>query len=152
MEKLQNVTNTLLGVLNDSCTNCVIDEEYFDCDPDHPTYLTYRARLEGTSEADSNSLVSVIEAWVRTQPNITLDEELTVDSMCSVLILSPNEELCVITTSPTDPEPEPVLSLQNIAIIAGVGGGILLICVVALVVGLRLGCKFWCRPKKPAEE
>ena len=127
--------------MNESCTNCVIDEEYFDCDPDHPTYLFYIARLEGTSEIDSNSLVSLIEEWVITQPNITLYVD------CLVL----PEVLCVMpATSSTDPEP--VLSLQNIAIIAGVGGGMLLICVIALVVGLRLGSKYWFRPKKPSEE
>ena len=150
-EKLKNITYAVLDVLRGSCANCAIDEEYFACDSESPTYVTYRARLEGTSETDSGSLIPLIEAWARSGPNITAGGLLTVNSQCPVSISSltnPEEGLC---ESPTTAPDEQILSIQNIAIIAGVGGGILLIFVVFLVIGLRLCCKYSCRPK-PSEE
>ena len=76
-EKLGKITNTLLNMLRDSCTSCdiagnTIDDESFTCDPESPGYVTYRGRLEGTSERDSGSLISLIESWVDTEPNITV--------------------------------------------------------------------------------
>jgi hypothetical protein len=142
----------VLDVLRGSCANCAIDEEYFACDSESPTYVTYRARLEGTSETDSGSLIPLIEAWARSGPNITAGGLLTVNSQCPVSISSltnPEEGLC--ESPPTTAPDEQILSIQNIAIIAGVGGGILLIFVVFLVIGLRLCCKYSCRPK-PSEE
>ena len=156
-EKLDDITGAVLAELRDSCHNCAItsstiDEEYFACDSESPTYVTYRARLEGTSETDSGSLIPLIEAWARSGPNITAGGLLTVNSQCPVSISSltdPEEGLCEYP--PTTAPDEQILSIQNIAIIAGVGGGILLIFVVFLVIGLRLCCKYSCRPK-PSEE
>ena len=75
-DKLDDIVDALLETLTTSCADCAItsstiDEEYFVCDPESPGYVTYRARLEGTSETDSGSLVSLIETWVKTGPNIT---------------------------------------------------------------------------------
>ena len=72
--KLEEVTSTVQEVLNDSCqcqiTADSIDEESFACSEDSSNYVTYRARLNGTSEQDSASLISLIEDWVATGPTI----------------------------------------------------------------------------------
>ena len=87
------MTDAVLDKLKTSCANCTItsstiDEQYFAaCDPENPTYLTYRARLEGTSEIDSNSLISLIEEWARGKPSIIIGGvEMTVDFNCPVAI------------------------------------------------------------------
>ena len=81
--------------------------ESFTCYPESPTYVTYRARLEGTSETDSGSLISLIEDWVRGGASINITARgganmtgrgliLTVDSECSVRVLSYDKEVCSI--------------------------------------------------------
>ena len=79
-EKLSDITDAMMDALTTSCSNCAItssriDQQSFTCDSESPTYVTYRARLEGTSETDSGSLIPLIEAWARTGPNITAGGE-----------------------------------------------------------------------------
>ena len=66
----------------------MIDSQFFDCQS--PSFLTYRARLEGTYETDSGSLVSLIEAWVRRggASLVVTGVQMTLDSHCSVAISS----------------------------------------------------------------
>ena len=69
MEKLEDIANAVLEELTDSCSDCditsdIIDKQSFSCFSESLTYVTYRARLEGTSETDSGSLISLIEEWV----------------------------------------------------------------------------------------
>ena len=79
-EKLSDITDAMMDALTTSCSNCAItssriDQQSFTCDSESPTYVTYRARLEGTSETDSGSLIPLIEAWTRSGPNITAGGE-----------------------------------------------------------------------------
>ena len=95
--------------LTESCTDCgitsdIIDRLSFACYPESPTYVTYRARLEGTSETDSGSLISLIEYWVRGGASIIVTGVLmTVDSDCSVAIESLSEGECFEVPPITDP-------------------------------------------------
>ena len=93
-----------------SCTECssdIIDKQSFACYDESPKHVTYRARLEGTSETDSGSLISLIEQWVRGGASIIVTGVLmTVDSECSVAISSLSEGECSPTQPPdTDPTP-----------------------------------------------
>ena len=105
--KLEDITSAVLERLSASCVDCsidsdIIDRESFACYPESPTYVTYRARLEGTSESDSGSLISLIEKWVSGGASIIVTGVLmTVDSECSVAISSLSEGEC----SPTQPPP-----------------------------------------------
>ena len=58
--------NQLIGVCGDDCdiTSDIIDIPSFDCDPDSTTTVIYLARLSGTSERDSDYLITVIQDWV----------------------------------------------------------------------------------------
>ena len=68
--------------------------------------MTYRARLEGTSETDSGSLISLIEQWVRSGASVIVTGVLmTVDSDCSVAISHLSEPEC----SPPLPSPTAVV-------------------------------------------
>ena len=99
-QKLEDVTSAVIEQLFDSCTDCsitsdIIDTQSFACYPESTTYVTYRARLEGTSETDSDSLTSLIEDWVRGGARIVVTRLLiTLDTDCSVAISSFNEEGC----------------------------------------------------------
>ena len=157
------MTKAVLQEFKEACRDCAltrdsIQEEYFACDPESPTYITYRARLEGTSQRDSGYLLALVEAWVRDGPNITAGSgELAVSTECSVEISSltdPEDGFCEPPTSAatTDEDDPSDFSLQTIAIIAGVAGGVLLVFVIFLVVGLCLCCKYCCRKRKPPEE
>ena len=87
--KVEEITAAVVKVLKFSCGKCssvMIDNQLLVCYPESPAFLTYRARLEGTSETDSGSLISLIEEWVTGGgANVTVTGILmTVDSHCSV--------------------------------------------------------------------
>ena len=130
-QKLENITNAVLEELTDSCSDCgitndIIDNQQFSCFPESPTYVTYRARLEGTSETDSGSLISLIEEWVSGGASIIVAGVLmTVDSECSVAISSLSEGEC-LTSDNTD-------MTITIAIAATIAGIVVMIISVAIV-------------------
>ena len=97
--KLAEVTSTLREVLSDLCqcqiTTDSIDEESFACPEDSSNYVTYRARLSGTSEQDSASLISLIEDWVATGPAIDIRGILMIlGDRCSATISDLSEGVC----------------------------------------------------------
>ena len=137
MEKLEDIANAVLEELTDSCsetsdcgiTNDVIDKQSFSCFPESPTYVTYRARLEGTSETDSGSLISLIEEWVSGGASIIVAGVLmTVDSNCSVAISSLSEGECLTSDSSS--------CSDTGAIIAGVVVIILIIAITAIIIAV----------------
>ena len=107
--RLEDITHAVLDKLTTSCSACgitsdIIDKPAFSCYPESPIYVTYRARLEGTSETDSGSLIFLIEEWVSGGASIIVTGVLmTVDSECSVFISSLSEGECSpsVTQQPT---------------------------------------------------
>ena len=98
-QKLEDVKAVVLELLEASCTECTsenIERQSFSCFEESPSFVTYRARLEGTSETDSDSLISLIEDWVRGGgANVIVTGILmTVDPHCSVAISSLSEPEC----------------------------------------------------------
>ena len=97
---MEDITNAVLEELTTSCAKCgitndIIDKPSFTCFPESSTYVTYRARLTGTSEAESGSLISLIEKWVSDGARIIVTGVLmTVDTECSVAISSLSEGEC----------------------------------------------------------
>ena len=104
--KLEHITAAVVKQLQTSCGECVpemIDNQFFVCYPESPSHVTYRARLKGTSERGSDSLISLIEDWVSGGPGVIVTGVLmTVDSHCSVAISSLSEEECSPHSHPTD--------------------------------------------------
>ena len=149
-----DITNAVLEELTASCAECgitddIIDKQTLACFPESPTYVTYRARLEGTSETDSGSLISLIEEWVSGGASIIVTGVLmTVDSECSVAISSLSEGECSptqppttepttssITTTNTDTTPSTDISSSDntVFIVGGVVAVILIIAIVLIV-------------------
>ena len=86
-EALRQITTAVLQQLISSCTDCndIIDMQSLDCGSE--SVIIYRARLEGTSQRDSNSFINLIEDWVTSGPSLIVTELLmTVDSRCTVVI------------------------------------------------------------------
>ena len=123
-----------------SCTECssdIIDKQSFACYPESPTYTTYRARLEGTSETDSGSLISLIEQWVRGGAIIIVTGVLmTVDSECSVAISSLSEGECSPTTPITSPTTS-TASGQSFPT-AAIGGVVAVVIVLIIAITLTV--------------
>ena len=114
-EHKKNITSTVLAQLSPMCAECsneTIDNQSFSCYKESPSYLTYRARLEGTSERGSDSLVSMIEDWVGGGASIIVTGVLmTVDSHCSVVISFLSEGECSpVISSPFESISKPVLT------------------------------------------
>ena len=83
-----------------------IDKQSFSCYPESPSYVTYRARLEGTYETESGHLISLIEQWVADGAVVIVNEVLMkVDPKCSVVISGLSEEECILN--------EPAVSGQD---------------------------------------
>ena len=108
-QKLEDITSAVLEELTDSCAECgissdIIDKQSFACFPESPTHVTFRARLGGSSETDSGSLISLLESWVSGGATIIVTGVLmTVDTECSVAISSLSEGECSMTiTQPPD--------------------------------------------------
>ena len=102
-----------------TCPNCgitsdIIDMQSFRCFPDSPSHVTYRARLQGTSETDSGSLISLIEDWVSNGADVIVTGLIvTVDTKCSVQISSFSEEECSEIAIPDSTPPPTVDSTLN---------------------------------------
>ena len=128
---LEDITHAVLKELSASCAECgitddIINKQSFACSPESPTYVTYRARLEGTSETDSGSLISLIEEWVSGGASIIVTGVLmTVDTKFSVAISSLSEGEC----SPTQPPTKNPFSTTYATII----GGVLIIIAITLL-------------------
>ena len=135
---LDSITSAVLEVLNNSCSDCgitndLIDKQSFSCFPESPTYVTYRARLEGTSETDSGSLISLIEEWVSGGASIIVTGVLmTVDSECSVAISSLSEGECLTSDN--------TMIIITVAVAAIVGIVVIAIIVVIVAVVIVRHC------------
>ena len=135
-QKLEDITSAVLEELTGSCAECgitsdIIDRQSFACYPESPMYVTYRARLEGTSETDSGSLISLIEDWVSGGTSIIVTGGLmTVDSECSVAISSLSERECSSSTTTSSSQS----SSDNTAAIIGGVVAVVIVLIIAVVI------------------
>ena len=150
--KVAHITREVVDIVTAQCPDCSftdasIDKQSFSCYSDSPSYVTYRARLEGTSQTDSNHFISLIEQWVSDGASVIVTEVLLkVDSMCSVEISNLSEDECIMKPVVIAPTPvsrpitlvttEPTLSgqddPQSLTIILTVIG-IIVIVIVAII-------------------
>ena len=132
-EKLEDITSAVVKKLTASCAECgissdVIDEQFFACFPESPTHVTFRARLGGSSETDSGSLISLLESWVSGGATIIVTGVLmTVDAECSVAISSLSEGECSMTTTTG------TSSTSNTDNTAAIIGGVVVVAVVFII-------------------
>ena len=133
-----------MEVLQASCGECVsemvMDNQFFVCYPESPSHVTYRARLEGTSERESGSLISLIEEWVRGGASVIVTGVLmTVDPYCRVAISSLSEGECSpTTTTTTNYLPTVAEDLGDKNIIPIIAGAVTAFVVVVLIIAVTI--------------
>jgi len=145
-------------VLSDSCqcqiTADGIDEESFACSKDSPNYVTYQARLSGTSEQDSASLISLVKDWVATGPTIrVMGVLMMVDMNCPVAISEFGEDTCSIlpseSSTPTTIDSTDSSSYQSADTTAIVGGTtVVIIVLITAAVVIAIALIIRCHPRK----
>ena len=109
-------------------------------------YVTFRAQLSSTAEADSTTLLSLIEGWVSTGPTIRVSGVLRrVDKDCPVAISDFSEGECVMpdTADPASSQSDNTAAIVGgivaIAVVLIIAGTIVIIVVVGLVMKYRRG-------------
>lgn len=133
---LENITSVIEKKVSNLCmckfANTNIDSNLLNCSGKSTYFLTYRARLSGTSEVDSQELIAHIADWV------SLGEELEIHGIlmkirqdCKVPISSFDEEECEASA---DKEANDSSSRNSIIIAASITGGILLIIIVLIAI------------------
>ena len=145
--KLSDITAAVVNQLQTSCGECapeMIDNHFFVCYPESPSHVTYRARLEGTSERGSDSLISLIEDWVSGGPGVIVTGVLmTVDPHCSVAISSLSERECLPPPANTDPtviggvdSPAPDRGATSTGIIAGAVVAVVIVLIISITIAI----------------
>ena len=148
-EASRQITTAVLQQLISYCTDCndIIDMQSLNCGSE--SVIIYRARLEGTSQTDSGSLISVIETWVTSEPSfIVIELLMTVDSQCTVVISSLSDHgdctqsITDTTTSSTTPDTNTTPSSSSdstssdTAAIIGGGVAVVIVIVISIVIGV----------------
>ena len=151
---LDDVTSAILQQLTTSCTECDITSDIIDrehqsvvCVPEFPISMTYQARLGGTSETDSGSLISLIEEWVSGGASINVTGVLmTANSECSVAISSVSGGEChpPITDPTNDHTTDPTTASATTTTdnTAGIIGGsvVAVILIIMVAVTITISC------------
>ena len=125
-----------------------IDGESFDCFDPSSYYVTYRARLSGTPETDSHMLISYIEDWVSSGPNVRVQGVLMrVDNTCPVTIASIDDDLCNKATASTSTENRAMTSSSSQSSLnstaAIIGGVVAVVLIVALTIIVAILALVW---------
>ena len=142
-EKKEAVIASVTKAVNELCKCGFSRETFYDiditagfqCFDQSPTAVTFRGEIGPSLTANSSLLISYLEQWVATDPNIVvLSSRLSVDSSCSVEISNFNDPEC----SDTDMTFTSTKTATG-AIVGGVVGGIFVILIAALVLVVVVG-------------
>ena len=144
--KLEDITREVVEKVVALCPECdftvtSIDKQSFSCYPDSPSFVTYQARLEGTSLTDSDNFMSLIEQWVMGGASVIVTGVLMkVDSKCSVKISNLSEDECLmkpaiaqsVSPSPTTPMMPKEQDSSSLSTILTVVGIIVIVAIIAI--------------------
>ena len=117
-----------------------VDEESFAaCNEKLSEYVPFRARLSGTSDYDSEYLVSLLTKWVSTTPRIIvtgLEMEVANNELNCTTILLDFEKDCLANNEPSGIKLATVLAIAAplVAVFVGV------ISIVSIVVSIWTKC------------
>ena len=97
----------MLNELSNSCqcqiTADNIDQEQLPCFVESSNYVTYQARLGGTPEKDSGSLVALIDRWVSSGPTIIVQGVLMrLGEDCTTTVSDLSAGVCSVFGAQTD--------------------------------------------------
>ena len=112
-----------------------ITKSAFQCFPDSPQAVTYRAVLHGTTSAFSAEIISHIEQWVSEGVTISIQNVLiNIDTNCVIEITSNRDRECGVTKESTVVT---VIAKEPSNSVGGIIGGMVsmvLICILTVVI------------------
>ena len=112
-----------------------ITSSAFQCFPDSPQAVTYRAVLHGTANASSSDIISHIEQWISEGVAISVQNDLiNVDTNCVIEISSDDDSECSGSSASS-------FSFLLYIIVSGAAGGLLLILVLCTLMMTTLFLK-----------
>ena len=112
------------GFTQDQITSSV-----FQCFPDSPQAVTYRAVLHGTVNASSSNIISHIEQWISEGAAISVQNVLiNVDTTCVLEIASNLDIECAVSDAVT------VVAKESSNVAGGIIGGV--VTIVFIVIAL----------------
>ena len=152
-----DIADELINELTSYCdcnvvvhNNDIITNETFLCFLDSPSFVTYRAQLQGTMECPTLELISCIEQWLASVAVLNVNNQiLYAESSCSVSISSLDEPECSLVsntsslkTTVSNNQVEQTKSSILIIIIATIAAviclGVIIVIVVIIFACLRL--------------
>ena len=113
----------------------------FQCFPDSPQFVTYRATLHGTLQASTSPLIRDIQDWLSSNtPLLVQAQLLNPDPTCAVAISSSSESECrpdkTTTQGTTTQGMETTPITENTTISTGIIAGVIIVVVIAMVIVL----------------
>ena len=147
--KQEDIRTEIVEQLHTTCPHCginddIIDKESFSCFEKSESYVAYQARLEGTSERDSDFLMSLMEEWVGRGGGVKVivtGVRMTIDPECSGAISTLRQPECspLNTELSQEPHTDPSVATASglspaLAITAGVVVIVLIVSIAVVVI------------------
>ena len=105
-EIANNVINELQQLSQCNLAANVINNGGFICFMQSPQYVTYRAKIQGTTNVAALELISYIEQWVTSGAILNVRAQfLNLQPFCTVPIISADEDECEIPSQSTSELP-----------------------------------------------
>ena len=105
-EIANNVINELQQLCQCNLAANVINNGGFICFMQSPQYVTYRAKIQGTTNVAALELISYIEQWVTSGAILNVRAQfLNLQPFCTVPIISADEDECEIPSQSTSELP-----------------------------------------------
>ena len=111
--KLADISRELAVFIEQRC-NCSLPpsllttSSQFTCVAELPQHVVYRASVQLSSlpvPLDRSMLVDILETWpVLHRAVLVQGERLSVEESCAVVTLSPEEQQCTLTSTPSEPQ------------------------------------------------
>ena len=132
--KRNDVAERLASELRSRCqcdfTRDRITDGGFQCFPDSPQFVTYRATLHGTLQASTSQLIRDIQDWLSSNtPLLVQAQLLNPDPTCAVAISSSSESEC----RPDETTTQGMETTPTI-ISTGIIAGVIIVVVIAMVI------------------
>lgn len=122
-----------------------ITDASFQCFPESPTAVTFRAELTESHQPLAVQLTGFLEEWVSQGPYILVEtQSLAVDDTCAVVVPSFSEEECKLVVTSTTVSTTGV----NMSLVGGVVGVVVVVLVLVVGVVLAIMLVFWRHKKK----
>ena len=113
--KHENIASVIVDDLNEDCmcgieSSDVDERSFVACDEQLDEYVTFRARLSGTSDKSSKYLITLLEEWVSTGPVIIVEGVLVKvensELSCSTVLTDFKEKSCLKDYEPSTETPD----------------------------------------------